>query len=99
MARGGTRAGAGRPKGGKNEPVLSASTSMLTSDPKAFLLALMNDPMTDIRIRADAAKSLMPFVHERKGEAGKKQQAADKAKTAATGRFAPKSPPKLVAVR
>ncbi|MDH0745742.1 terminase small subunit [Pseudomonas sp. GD03842] len=63
------------------------------SDPKAYLLAAMNDPETDPKLRIDAAKALMPFVHQRKGETGKKEAKVDAAKTAATGRYGTGKPP------
>ncbi|GFM90803.1 terminase [Pseudomonas cichorii] len=56
-------------------------------DPKDFLLAVMNDLGTEPKLRVDAAKALMPFVHPRKGESGKKEQAKDKAAEAASGKF------------
>lgn len=66
------------------------------SDPKAFLRAVMNEPKCDIKFRVDAAKSLMPFEHQKKGEGGKKeQQAADAAKVAS--KFAAGAPPRLAA--
>jgi phage terminase small subunit len=63
------------------------------SDPKAYLLAAMNDPETEPKLRIDAAKALMPFVHQRKGETGKKDAKVDAAKTAATGRYGTGKPP------
>jgi phage terminase small subunit len=90
---GGARKGAGRkPKA----PVLNASAALLTSDPKAFLTALMNDPGSEMKLRVNAAKALMPFVHQKLGEGGKKEQRQDAAKKVA-GRFAAAAPPKLVA--
>ena len=66
------------------------------SDPKEFLRALMNDPTEDMKLRLDAAKSLMPFTHERKGEASKKsakeQQLSDAMNS---GRFSVAAPPSL----
>lgn len=71
--------------------------SILTfSDPKAFLLAAMNDQNTEPKLRIDAAKTLMPFVHAKVGEAGKKDAKADAAKKAAS-KFGALAPPlKLV---
>jgi phage terminase small subunit len=89
---GGARPGAGR----KPSPPTLNDAIALTKDPKAFLTALMNDAGSDMKLRADAAKALMPFVHQKVGEAGKKDDAAEKAKQASAGRFAPKAPPKLV---
>ena len=91
---GGYRPGAGRPK---SEPMLSASKSLLTSDAKQFLVALMNDAETDIRLRADAAKALLNAemkAVEAKGKKEAKQEAAE----SVAGRFAPSAPPKLAAV-
>lgn len=66
------------------------------SDPKEFLKSMMNDPSEDMKLRFEAAKALMPYTHERKGEEGKKKSAAKGAGKAATGKFAPKEPPRLV---
>ena len=88
---GGDRPGAGRPK--KDAPVIEVKSS---DDPKAFLLSIMNDQDVDARLRIDAAKCLMPFVHMKLGEGGKKEQKQDAAKSVAS-RFAAAQPPKLVA--
>lgn len=71
-------------------------SALMYSDPKDFLVAVMNDAEADQKLRTDAAKALMPFVHQRKGEGGKKEQQHDAAKKVAS-RFAPSAPPKLVA--
>lgn len=89
---GGARPGAGRkPK----EPTI-IQLAAVYDDPEKFLRAVMNDSGTDAKLRVDAAKALMPFVHAKKGEVGKKQQKADEAKQVA-GKFRAASPPKLVA--
>ena len=62
-------------------------------DPKDFLLAVMNDFGSEAKLRVDAAKALMPFMHQRKGDAGKKQEKQDAAKQAGTGRFGTGAPP------
>lgn len=67
-------------------------------DPKDFLLAVMNDMGSEPKLRVDAAKALMPFVHQRKGESGKKEQAKEKAEQVAQGRLAQRQPPRLKAV-
>lgn len=61
--------------------------ALLHRDPKDFLLSVMNDSGSEPKLRVDAAKALMPFVHPRKGESGKKDQAQAKAEQAATGKF------------
>ncbi|QIQ73225.1 terminase small subunit [Pseudomonas coronafaciens] len=70
--------------------------AMRHSDPKDFLLAVMNDFETEPKLRVDAAKALMPFVHPRKGESGKKEAAKDKAAGAAQGRFGVRKGPLAV---
>ncbi|ORL52985.1 terminase [Pseudomonas putida] len=61
--------------------------ALLHRDPKDFLLSVMNDLGSEPKLRVDAAKALMPFVHPRKGESGKKDQAQANAEKAATGKF------------
>ncbi|MDR5825842.1 terminase small subunit [Caballeronia sp. LZ043] len=66
------------------------------SDPKQFLLAAMNDGRTEPRLRVTAAQVLMPFMHQKLGEGGKKDAKAQAAEKAA-GKFAALTAPKLVA--
>lgn len=68
------------------------------SDPKDFLLSIMNNTSESLDIRKDAAKALMPFMHVKRGESGKKEKKAEAAKNAAN-RFALVAPPKLVSVK
>lgn len=90
---GGARSGAGRPP--KEPPIIDVVS---TKDPKEFLISVMLDPIADARMRMDAAKALMPFVHVKLGEGGKKDEKQAAAKAAGAGRFgAPPSPPRLVA--
>jgi phage terminase small subunit len=72
------------------------SQALSHRDPRAFLLAAMNDNLLEPKLRIDAAKALMPFEFAKKGEGGKKEQQADAAKKVAS-RFAPAAPPKLAA--
>ncbi|MFL1477465.1 terminase small subunit [Pseudomonas grimontii] len=67
--------------------------AMRHSDPKDFLLAVMNDFGSEAKLRVDAAKALMPFMHQRKGDSGKKQDKQAAAKQAGTGRFGTGAPP------
>ena len=69
-----------------------------TTDPMEFLTNLMNEPAADIRIRADVAKALIPFKHQKLGEGGKKDQKNEDAKKVAS-RFAAAAPPQLKAVK
>lgn len=67
-------------------------------DPRAFLLAAMNDVELEPKLRIESAKTLMPYDYAKKGESsGKKEEAAAKAKAAGAGKFGRREPPKLVA--
>lgn len=68
-------------------------------DPKAFLKAAMNDLELDPRQRIDAAKALMPFVHHKLGEGGKKDEKEKAARAAGSGKFGAPPPPRLVSSR
>lgn len=89
---GGARLGAGRPP---KEPVV-LPLSAHYDDPLAFLKAVMNDSGSEAKLRLDAAKALMPFVHQKLGEGGKKEQKNEEAKKVA-GRFAQAAAPRLAA--
>lgn len=81
----------------KPAPTFDLNAALAHRDPKAFLLAAMNDLDLDPKQRIDAAKALMPFMHQKLGEGGKKEQRQDAAKAASTGKFASADPPKLAA--
>jgi len=105
MARGGYRAGAGRPKkSGNNEtPEVKGEVEESGENlefppedltPLEYMLKIMNDPTVDKARRDRMAVSAAPFMHPRKGEgAGKKNEREAKAKTAGAGRFAASPPP------
>ena len=80
----------------KSAPTFDLNSALQHSDPKAFLLAAMNDIGLEPKQRIEAAKALMPFVHKKLGEGGKKEQTDEEAKKVA-GRFASAAPPKLIA--
>lgn len=66
-------------------------------DPLEFLKDIMNDPTKDILTRKDAAKSMLPYIHPKKGEGGKKDARNAAAKAAAgASKFGAMAPPKLV---
>ncbi|MBS4097966.1 MAG: hypothetical protein KGZ83_14135 [Sulfuricella sp.] len=64
----------------------------------AFLRSVMHHPDLDVRIRMEAAKTLAPYEATRKGDVGKRKDAADAAKKAGTGKFAPSLPPRTASV-
>lgn len=87
---GGARPGSGRKP--KPKPIISIEV-LTGDDPRVFLVSVMNDPIADARLRLDAAKALLPYVAEKPGEAGKKQQRAQAAKKVSGGKFASVAPP------
>ena len=63
-------------------------------DPLTYMLKIMNDDKAEKERRDRMAIAAAPFVHSRKGEGkGKKEQKADRAKAAGSGKFAPAKPP------
>ena len=106
--RGGKRVGAGRKPNPiktlfipvpveaiEKQPATQISDSLTHKDPKVFLLALMNDLEADVKLRADAAKALMPFMHPKIAE-GVKDQRKEDAKKAGAGKFGASAPPRLI---
>jgi phage terminase small subunit len=97
MSRGGYRPGAGRPKGSgkavKTAPVPSlkfpsavdSAAQEAGLSPMDYLLRLMRNPDEDAVLRARAAALLLPFLHPRTVEAGKKTKAQEAAATAEVG--------------
>lgn len=66
-------------------------------DPLEFLKSVMNDVSEETDVRKDAAKAMLPYLHPKKGEGGKKDARHAAAKVAATGsKFGAMAPPKLV---
>jgi len=84
------------PKPEPEEPRFDIQAALMFRDPKAFLLAVMNDTKSEAKLRVEAAKTLMPFVHARKGEGGKKEEKEAAAKAAASGRFGQGAQPSKV---
>ena len=112
MPRGGYRPGAGRPKKASAgaAPKAAAVTVRVPSevsvearraglDPLSYMLAVMNDEAADEARRDRMAIAAAPFVHAKAADVapGKKEQRQRAAEdVASTGRFAPRTPPKLV---
>lgn len=66
-------------------------------DPLKFLMAVMNDAGEEIDVRKDAAKAMLPYIHPKKGETGKKDARNAAAKVASVAsKFGAMTPPKLV---
>lgn len=103
---GGARPGAGRKPKAK-PPAESANGTAkgkagepaplpVTDEPLAFLLAVQNDATVDIRQRIRASIAAAQYKHTKRGDGGKRDEAADRAKKAGAGKFAPPQPPRLV---
>lgn len=74
-------------KEGRQQESLPLTYADTSTDPKAFLLSVMNDELLEWRQRIEAAKTLMPFTHMKRGEGGKKDEKENAAKRAAGGKF------------
>jgi hypothetical protein len=77
----------------------SASAQPENLDLLAYMLRVMNDPGAEPERRDRMAIAAAPFMHPRATDVakGKKELQAERAKAAASGRFTPPPPPKLVA--
>lgn len=63
------------------------------ADPLKFLEEIWTDPAEDMKLRMDAAKAALPYIHGKVAEKGKKESRADEAKDIAQsgGKFATRS--------
>lgn len=81
----------------KGEPVeeeVGADVELThTDDPRVFLTELMNADGADMRMRLEAAKTLMPYSHGKVADQGKKDQKAEAAKEAGKGKYSQGKPP------
>jgi len=92
---GGARPGSGRkpkPKEPQQPPQV-----VVSRDPLDFLLDVMQGTVVPTREQLRAAIAATQYKHPKKGDAGKKEGAAEKAQAAAGGKFSAAAPPKLVA--
>lgn len=84
--------GGARPGAGRRPTPPTFMEVAPTDDPLAFLRSVMQNDAADMKLRLDAAKAIMPFVHNR-ADTAKKPQAQEAAKKASSGRFGPSAPP------
>ncbi|VVO23123.1 terminase small subunit [Pseudomonas fluorescens] len=70
----------------------SSGGALKFSDPVQFLLKKMNSA-ADEKLQIDAAKALLPYLHQRKGETGKKEEKLEAAEKAAAGMYGTGKPP------
>jgi hypothetical protein len=93
MARGGYRAGAGRPKGSKTVRASAISADLQRAAKKSgmtpleYMLSVMNNPKVDQSRRDRMAVAAAPFCHPRVADNrfGKKDAAAEAAETEGEG--------------
>jgi len=114
MAKGGHRPGAGRPPGSRDTkprkrrgkankpPILedikvNAVAENLT--PLEFMLRVMNDPNEDTDRRDQMCFWAAPYCHRKAEGLGKKAEKMERARQAASGKFAPGKPPSLQVVK
>lgn len=64
--------------------------------PLDFWKHVLKDPNASQSAKANAAYAMAPYVHAKLAPALKKEQAAERAKKAGTGRFGVRAAPKLV---
>lgn len=108
MARGGYRPGAGRKPGPQRQKEL-AERGVMSDDvkraakasgmtPLEYMLSVMRNPEADQTRRDRMAIAAAPFCHPRKEPVGqgKREERAERAQAAATGRFATPAAPKLI---
>lgn len=89
----GVKGRSGRRPGPPKKPVLLGAKG---DEPLEFLLNVMKDPKAPAELRVRAAVSAAQYVHTRTKDGGKNVVKTEKAKAAASGKFAPGAPPKLV---
>lgn len=94
---GGARSGAGRKKkSASNNPTVAKVETVEQRDMLSLLqdiaLGVVEASSTQVR----AAVAAVQYTHVKKGDGGKKEELADKAKKVAGGKFAASAPPKLV---
>lgn len=65
--------------------------------PLDYFLSLMRDPLADEKLRFQAAAQALPYMHPKKGEAGKKAEKQDEANKVASKFGARPAPLKAIA--
>lgn len=65
MAKGGSRPGAGRPRGSRNKATAAKAAEIAASGltPLDFMLAVLRDESAERDVRLDAAAKAAPYVH------------------------------------
>jgi phage terminase small subunit len=74
----------------------SAETAPVNTEPLEYMLKVMNDPKADPARRDRMAVAAAPFLHPKRGENTKREDADTRADLAASGKFSTAEPPRLV---
>ncbi len=90
--------GGKRPGSGRKPKPAKALKVPAGLDPVDFLLAVQDDSESDPKLRVRAAIAAAQYLHNKKGEGGKKDERQAAAEKAGKGRYAPSAPPKLAVV-
>lgn len=99
---GGKRPGAGRKPKAKAEPQSANQPAVerppnpenpAPRDPLEFLLAVMTGERMATLLQVRSAIAVAQYKHTKRHDGGKRDEATDKAKKAAGGRFGPRPPP------
>lgn len=77
------------------DPLPPGADDQFFDDPKEMLRHAMNDRRLDYKTRLEAAKSLLPYEHQKMGETGKKEGQATAAGKVVQGRFKQAPPPQM----
>lgn len=77
------------------DPLPPGADEQFFDDPKEMLRHAMNDRRLDYKTRLEAAKSLLPYEHQKMGETGKKEEKAQAAGKVVQGRFKQAPPPQM----
>ena len=101
MARGGYRAGAGRPRGTSTKDVVKEAkreAKKANMSPLEYMLNVMNDDAAEVERRDRMAQAAAPYVHAKAADVapGKKEQKETAAREAAGGKYSVPAAPKLV---
>lgn len=81
----------------REDPDVEDLVKAAFEDPLDFLRTVMNCPVIELNDRKDAAKAMLPYMHAKKGEGGKKDAKKDAAVKALASKFGAMPPPRLVA--
>lgn len=90
------RSGGARPGAGRKPKPTAVSDGR---DPLEFLLDVMQGKIDARPEQLKAAIAATQYVHNKRGEGGKRDEAKRDAERAAGGKFAAAAPPKLTAVK